>query len=301
MSTLKFLFGTGLAIVMQLALQAREWTDASGHYKFDAEFVARNENSVVLEKSDKSMVIIDIADLSKEDKQYLDKLEADGKDGEGKQKWTLANGKSVRASVVEYGSREVIVQRRRDRVHVNDRRLSNLPEFYQIVVPKIVSHFKKVEIDDETALLQWLRRNRGQHKFTVDGVLMELANGDLYPVPFFMFSEQDQKLLKPGWKAWSETKKDKQLQLDQSLQLQALAAKRERQRTEDIKMSRLNLQLQAYSAGLLWEVMMQPPNNFGMPFTVVVPGRNSSQAAAAAQAKHPSFKVGPIARVRPRF
>jgi hypothetical protein len=255
----------------------------------------------VLEKSDKSMVIVDIADLSKEDKKYLDKLEADGKDGNGKQKWTLSDGKTVRASVVEYGSREMIVQRRRDRVHVNDRRLSNLPEFYQIVVPKIVSHFKKVEFEDETALLQWLRRNRGQHKFTVDGVLLELPNGDLYAVPFFMFSEQDQKFLKPGWKAWSETKKDKQHQLDQSLQLQAMAAKRERQRAEDLKMSRLNLQLQAYRAGLLWEVMMHPPNNFGIPVTVVVPGRNSRQAAAAAQAKHPNFKVGAIARVRPGF
>ena len=43
---------------------AREWTDASGHYKFKGELVAGNETMVVLEKGNKDLVSIDIEQLS---------------------------------------------------------------------------------------------------------------------------------------------------------------------------------------------------------------------------------------------
>ena len=65
-------------------------------------------------------------------------------------------------------------------------------------------------------------------------------------------------------------------------------------------MSQLQLQMLAIDAGLvdLWRVALVPrPGARLMPTTVIVPARNSRDAAQAALAANPGYTVGPIARV----
>jgi hypothetical protein len=62
----------------------------------------------------------------------------------------------------------------------------------------------------------------------------------------------------------------------------------------------MNLNLQAIRAGLTsaWEVTLYPvPGNSSPPRWVVMPGRNSAQATAAALKNNPGFVVGPVRRV----
>jgi hypothetical protein len=145
---------------------------------------------------------------------------------------------------------------------------------------------------------------RGAAKsYTLDGVLLELPSGDLYGVPFFLFSPQDAATLEQGWEQWAAAEGDSERRHELSLQLQARAKLAQQQAATQFQMQKMSLELQAYDAGLfdLWEVLMLPPQGAGaLPTKVVVPARNSGQAAVEAQAKLPGYAVGGMARVNRR-
>ena len=288
---------------------ARTWTDASGHYQIQADMIARDEEHVVLQREDKSLVSVEISQLSKEDQEFLGTDNANSVEAS---EWTLVNGLQIKANVVEYGRREVTIKRYRSRIYVNDRTFDNLPEVYQRMVPKIVSFFENEELEDKSDLTRWVKKQKGVPRtFTCDGVLMELPNGDLYGVPIFFFAENDRKLLEPGLQKYIASLEATELEEESRqremtsyrLQLQAQAAQAQREKAELQQFARLQLQLQGYSGGLfdLWEVQLVPPNNYGYPVHVVVPGRDSRQAAQAANAKYPNYRVQSIAKVRRRY
>jgi len=289
--------------------EPREWTDASGHYTLSADLIARDANSVVLQKSDKSLVIVDISDLSDADKKYLESRETDKEtNNSAAQTFTLKNSMEVKGNVVEYGRRDVTVRRRRGKIYVNDRLFENLPDVYQRMVPQIVAHLEKKEIKDEKAFKNWVLRLKGQPKtFVCDGVMLELENGDVYGVPIFFFSDKDAAMLKPGldeWLAMHEAEKDEQkrakYQAEMSLRLQAQMLSNEREKAFDRKIARLQLQLQAFDSGLvdLWEVSMVPQRGArGYPVNVVVPARDSRQASALAQARYRNYRISAVVKV----
>jgi hypothetical protein len=193
----------------------------------------------------------------------------------------------------------------RGRIYVNDQQFENLTGVQQRVVPLIAAQFTGRDITDRTGLFDWLRRRRGEPEtFTYDGVQMEMENGDLHSVPFFLFSDEALKVLKPGWEEWASKHATFEQQQESELRLQTQAQGFQDNQAQTNQLLKMQLQMQAFQAGLfsLWEVMLYPgPNMTGWPLHVVVPGRNSSQAANEALAQNPGYTLGPIARVNRQF
>lgn len=296
------LFSCVAIAVAHAPASAREWADASGQFKLAAELVAATDSLVVLKREDGSLVAVPAEKLSKADREYLASKDAQDlarKSADKVQTWTLQNGTQLVGKVVDYGRKELTIQRRRGKIYVNDRVFDNLPALYQQLVPRIVGHFEKQPITDKAGFEQWVLQQRGQAKtFTCEGVLLELESGDEYGVPFFLFSEADLKILQPGWQEWLAQKDDAK-KADQQLLLQSQAQEYQQDRKRMEQIALMQLELQAFDAGLfsLWEVQLLPARG-GRPFIAVVPGRNSEDAARAALTRNPGYTVGGIARIR---
>ena len=196
-----------------LLADGRTWTDSTGNYHVEADLIGFNDATVVLKKENRQLVAVPIDKLSKEDQAYLESKEAveqARQSADAMQTWTMASGLKVVGRVVDYARRDVTIQRRYGKIYVNDRLFDNLPEVYQKMLPKIVSHFEKTQIDDKRAFDSWAAKLRGEPRtFTCEGVLLELENGDEYGVPFFFFSKDDLKVLQPGWQRWLAADKDR--------------------------------------------------------------------------------------------
>jgi len=293
-------------VCLPLAAQARQWTDPTGQYTLEAELVAFNDKLVVLQRADHELGAFRLDQLSEKDREFLKSQKA----GEltqasvgAMQTWKLRDGTKVVGRIVDYASREVTIQRRRGRIYVNDRLLDNLPEFYQQLVFQMVAHDKKLSQADRRSFEAWLVPLRGEpQKFAVDGVVLETQNGDEYSVPFFLLTDDDVKLLKPGWDDWlaHRKKSDFAAQSDHSFLLQSLAAAHAHDRQVQREIALTQLQLQAVQAGVttLWEVTLYPgAGQGGRPHWVVVPGRDSRQASNNALEQFPGSIVGPVRRV----
>jgi hypothetical protein len=283
----------------------RVWTDASGRYSIEAELVAFNDTTVVLQRADHQLGQVAIEQLSQADREYLKSKEAGDaakKISGAMQTWTLRNGQKVLGRVVGFARKQMTVQRRRGNIYVNDRLLDNLPQIYQAMVPKIVATNVKLVHDDRQALEDWLVTQKGlPQTFTVEGPLFELEGGDEYVVPFFFFSMGDQALLKPLWDQWvaANSKKQYDQASSQEFLVQSLTAARQR----DAQIQQQIAQMQINQAVLLgqtqlWEVTLYPGRGVaGSPQWVAMPGINSAQASASAIAKYPGYVAGPVRKV----
>jgi hypothetical protein len=283
----------------------RTWTDSTGNYTVEADLMAFNHASVVLKKKNRQLVAVHIEKLSKEDQAYLESKEAvdQAQQSTGAmQTWTLASGLKVIGRVVDYGTRNVTIQRRLGKLYVNDRAFDNLPEIYRKMVPKIVAYFENAKIDDKQSLDAWAAKLRGEPRtFTCEGVLLELENGDAYGVPFFFFSKDDQNILRPGWDRWLAAEKDREKREHESFLLQSQAQAYQKDQATNQQIALMQLQMQGYEAGLfdLWEVCLTPGRGVSSPpLCVVVPARDSRQAAAEAARLNPGFIPGAVAKVR---
>jgi hypothetical protein len=284
---------------------ARVWTDSTGKYSIEADLIAFNETTVVLQRTDRQLGYVPIDKLSQADRDYLKGKEASDavkKVAGAIQAWTLRTGEKVLGRVVGFARKQMTVQRRRGKIYVNDRLLENLPKIYQAMIPKIVAQNAKLVRDDQQALEDWLVTQKGlPQTFTVEGPLFELESGDEYVIPFFFFSMGDQSLLKPGWDQWvaAHSKQQYDQASTQEFLVQSLMVAR--QRDEQIQQQIAQVQLnQAIFAGAtsLWEVTLYPARGTaGAPQWVVMPGRNSGDATANAIAKHPGYVAGPVRKV----
>jgi hypothetical protein len=284
---------------------ARVWTDATGQYRIEADLIAFNDNTVVLQrKGDQELGAIPIDKLSEADREFLKSKEASdvvSKLSGGVQTWTLRDGLKINGRIVSYARKDLTLQLRRGKIYVNDRMFENLPEMYQLMLPKIVAQFEQINKPDKSGLEAWLVRQKGLPRtFTIDGVVMEFENGDEYVIPFFFFSNDELKILQPGWEKWLAAHQGKKYdeQENESFLLQsAAAARRENEQLRrQIALMQLNMQqletLQAVEAGLtsLWEVTLYPAGgNAGTPLWVVTPGRNSAEATAQALAQNAGY------------
>lgn len=291
---------------MTACAEARLWTDSTGRYTIDANLVAFNQVSVVLQRADHELVAVPIDKLSNQDREYLQSKDASQtarEFGESLQTWTLRDGAKIVGRVVDYAQGDMTIQRRRGRIYVNDRPLENLPELYQRLVPMIVAQFENLRRADRQSLETWLVRQRGQRRtFSLEGVVFESENGDEYTVPFFLFADDDRGLLKSDWDDWltAHRSDDYDALDDRAFRLTTLAAAHQRDQQVQREIALLQLQLQAVQAGLtsLWEVTLYPATGqSGPPLWVVVPGRDSRQATAAALQQNPGYAVGPVRRV----
>ncbi|WP_442483566.1 SHD1 domain-containing protein [Aeoliella sp. SH292] len=311
MNRLTTLFATLIVLTTLATASAadyRTWTDTSGKYTLKAALVAQNNSHVVLEReSDKGLGSIAIDQLSEADQKYLESQEATKAATTatgGMQKWSLKNGTEIVGKVVNYGRKQIVLRRSRGRIYVNDRVLTNLPGFYQNIIPLIVAHAGN-QVTDERTLVQWLSSRRGgPESFTVDGVVMELEDGDEYAIPFFLFSDKDLTILRPGWEQWLSAyeQKDAAAREQQELRLQTEAAYHQQQQdaAQQRRIAQLQLGFTAVAAGVtsVWEVTLIPePGNPGPPLWLSFFARDSRSAAMQAMAAHPGYSVGPIRRV----
>ncbi len=283
---------------------AREWKDATGRYSVDAELVAFSDQEVVLKRKDGRLVSLQKSVLSEDDRRFLEARDAEtaGRDTAGKPPtWTMKGGWRITGRPVGYGRKDVFVQRRRGKVYVNDRVLENLPEVYQRMLPRIVAHFEDLQLDDTEELVEWAVKQKGRpKKFTIDGVVLELENGDELAVPFIFFSEEDLEVLRPGWERWLASYDDvaRREREDFLLQAQARAYRQDQRIRQQI--AAMQLMLSAVDAGVtdLWEVYLQPKAGVAaIPQLVVVPARDSRQAILLALEKFPAYVAGPARKL----
>ncbi|MEX2187567.1 MAG: SHD1 domain-containing protein [Pirellulales bacterium] len=299
-----------LTVCVAPSLAAREWSDATGTYKVEGDLIGLDGTTIVIQTTDKKkqLVALRISQLSKTDQEYLKSAEAAAaarKAAAGEQTWTMKSGLKVNARAVDYGRRDVTIQRRRSKVYVNDRLFDNLSGVQQTIVLRIVSHFENTPIESRKEIEQWILKLKGAAKtYTCDGVMLELPSGDEYGVPFFLFSDDDLKVLEPGWKQWlaayEAREKTEQAQADQEreallLQKQAEAYQRDHETERQLKQVELDLLAAAAGVTSIWEVDLRPRGG-GYSRTVMVPGRDSDVATRAALDKFPNCTVIGIAR-----
>lgn len=287
-----------------VATQARQWTDGTGKYSIEAELLGFDDENVVLQRGDGELGMLKIRELSTADQAYVNSREAEEIQRRGiksRQVWTTPSGLELVGRVVDFAHGEITIQRRRGRMYVNDRAFVNLPAFYQGLLPQIVEHFDGIKIPDDRAMRSWLLSLRGHSRmFPLEGVILETENGDEYAIPFFVFSQKDQELLRAGWAEWLADQKDDERRRDDAFRLESLAAAHRKNQKIDRQIALMNLNLQAIQAGLTsgWEVTLYPiPGNPKPPRWVVMPGRNSAQATAAALQNNPGFVAGPVRRI----
>ncbi|QDT71822.1 SHD1 domain-containing protein [Lacipirellula limnantheis] len=291
------------------AVAARSWADKSGEYELEADLVAFDDETVILRRADKELAALAIAQLSDADREFLNSPEA--KDAKAKtfaapQEWTLRDGQKLTGEIVDFADRDLVIDRRRGRIFVNDRLMNNLPEFYRNLIPQIVAHEKRLPQTSGRALRRWLIDQGDQpHVFHVQGVVIEDDKGDEFAVPFFLFSEADLKLLQPGWDEWlaAHSKKNYEEEEDQGFLLRSLAAARQQDQELQREIALMQLTMQSIQAGVtsLWEVTLYPAaGQGGPPLWVVVTGRDSNQATIAAMEKNPGYVAGPVRRISRR-
>lgn len=289
--------------------QGRTWSDSSGTYTLEAELVLFNDQSVVLKRADHQLVVIPLADLSDADRDYLktqEALDLRKRAEERPATLKLKDGTEIAGRIVDFAQRDLTLRRWRGNFYANDRKLENLPAFYQQLLPHIVANFESLRTVDLSGLQDWMVRQRGRPRtFHLEGVLIEANDGDLYAVPFFLLPDSDRALWERYWQNYQATQKDDRTAETANLGflLESLAAARAEDALVDREIAELQLQMQAVEAGLtsLWEVTLYPgPTIRGWPQWVVVPGRNSRAATIAALEQNPGYVAGPVRRVTRR-
>jgi hypothetical protein len=288
---------------------AREWKDASGKYSVKGDLIAYNAEQAVIKKSNGNLIAANIADLSVADREYLKSKESEDMvraHANRLQTWTFRGGYKATGRLVDYIRRDVQLVRKRGRVYVNDRPLENLPDVYQVIVRRIVSHFENVPIENNRDVDKWLnQKEHNPRKYTCDGVILELENGDEVALPFFLFSETDLMLLEPGWERWLKAKEDEAAKARETFLLTAQARaydaqRQQAQQAQQIAYLQLGLLATAVGALELWEVALEPPPGaYATPLSVIVPGRDSEAATAAALQRYPGYIAGPVRRALP--
>ena len=191
-----------------------------------------NEKSVVLKRADHELVAIPLAELSDADREYLKSQAALDRQQQVDTllpTLKLTDGTEIAGRIVDFAERDVTLRRWRGNFYVNDRRLDTLPKFYQQLLPQVVAHFETLRTVDLSGLENWLVRQRGQpREFHLEGVLVEVENGDVHAVPFFLLPEEERRLWERYWKSWQATRQENRFESREDLAflLKSLAAAR---------------------------------------------------------------------------
>lgn len=292
----------GLCCVLGTA-QAREWSTPGGHYKVDAEAVAFNDKTVVLKKTTGQLVAVELSELCDADQEYMKTAEA--KDAYAKsvdqmQTWTAADGLKVRAKVLAYGRKDLVVNRQLGKVHINGQRFSKYDPLRQKLILRILSQLESQSFEDERSLETWAKTLGATSKtYPLEGVLMQLESGDEIGVPFFLLRKEEQQLLEPGWNMWLKDEENAESQKRESLMVQAQAMEYQRDRQQQQQIETVKLNLLATATGLIsiWEVIMEPnQGNYGRRTSVYVPASNSEIARQTAMQQYPGYRLVGIRR-----
>ena len=308
------LFLAALTLITSQSSEAREWTDLTGNIKINGTMIASDESEVVIKldkkHEDHELLAVPLEHLSQNDRDYLESQEAKEslREAGEKQVWEMNNGLKVYGKLVDFVVDDVVIQRRRGRIYVNDRVLENLPEVYQKMLPKLVAHFEKKPIETEAEFIKWVTAQKGNAvNYHVEAITLEFPNGDEYDIPLVFLNASTFRAIRPEYDQWSAAQKDsaerdeqyaeKKRQQDLYLQSRAVAMQ---QQNEMLKIARLQLVMNSVTAGAtnLWEVALYPRNGFNAyPIFVVVPARDSETASVIAMQRNPGLVAGPVRKV----
>ncbi len=169
-----------------------------------------------------------------------------------------------------------------------------------------MAHFETLPTVNRSGLETWITRQRGRTRTVrVEGVLIELENGDLVAAPFFLLPENERRLWQGYWNNWQAAQQEDSSgsREDLAFLLKSLGAARAEDALVQRQIAELQLKMQAVQTGLtsLWEVTLYPEWGFNRwPQWVVVSGRDSNQATINALNQNPGFVAGPVRRVSQR-
>jgi SLA1 homology domain 1, SHD1 len=279
---------------------AREWTDATGKVKQEGDLVDFDGHLAVLKKGDGHLVAIPVEKLSQADQEFLaSKLAKDEMKSQGSKDrtWTMTNGIKVSGRVLKYGRKELVLTRKESKLWALDKPWSDLNEWQKYVILQIASKGEKREFKTEKQLESLLVARKGEPLvYPVEGVMIELEDGELFAAPFFLFSEKDLAVLEPGWKAWVAAEKDEQRREEQSMMLRSVANEYQKNKEIEHKIQLLHAASDWFD---LWEVTLS--DSKGNMVRVVVPARDSRSAQMAALLQHPKGTIQQTRKVRKRF
>ena len=199
------------------------------------------------------------------------------------------------------------MQRRLGAVYIDGKKFAEIDPLHQKLLLKILSHLEKMTLENEKQLESWAKVLGAEPKsYSLEGVLMELENGDKIGVPFFLFSSQDLEVLQPGWELWQEKNASQQAQERESFLMRAAAVAYQRDRKQAQQQARqaqqielLKLDMLAAATGVvdIWEVGLTPAvGTYGRPMTVMVPAMNSGIASSLALQKYPGYTIFGVRR-----
>src|SRR3954466_1594071 len=104
-----------IVLLIPSVATARVWTDSTGKYSIEADLIAFNESTVILQRPDHQLGQVPIEKLSQADREYLKSKEASDaakKVTGAMQTWTLRTGEKVIGRVVGFAQKQMTVQRR---------------------------------------------------------------------------------------------------------------------------------------------------------------------------------------------
>ena len=284
--------------------QARQWSDATGRFKVEADLIAINDDVIVLKTADARLIAVEIAQLSKVDQEFLRSEEAGATKLDAKDRdhaWRLQGDLKVIGRIAGYFAQDMVVERRNSKLWVDGTQENEVPEMVLSMLPRIVEHYETAKIKDLPDLKEWLSKHgKVPHVYAIEGVRIALTSGQEIKVPIFMFESAERALLEPGLARWKALQKEKLEDVDRSryarreaLMLSSAARAYQQDQAFKNQAQLMQLELLAIDAGVtdLWEVLLLPNNPYAYPFTVVVPARDSATAQLAAARRYPGFTV----------
>jgi hypothetical protein len=282
------------------AINARDWSDSTGTYKFEGDLIAASEDTVVVRRKKGDLQAYQIEQLSEDDKAFVKSYLADSSgetDPKEMHTWTGREGFRFRGRVVGYGTRTIVVAHDRGTTTIDKKTMDKLDEIYQLMLPKVIAEYDDESVKTKEDMQKWGRRLRGKDKsFTLDGVRMELANGETIAVPLFLFSPDERKLLEQGWETWkSQETEDTAKRREEFLTVAAAAEYQRAMRAEQqaqTQIQLMQLELLKANSGLtqIWEVQMLPrPGVPARATSVVISAQNSLTARMIAEQQYPAF------------
>ena len=294
-----FIFVVSFLALATTPVLARQWTDSTGKYKQEAELVDVDEHLVILKKADGHLVAVPLDKLSEADREYVQSRagkEVIQSQAAKDRSWALIDNTKISGRVVEYGQRDVTLSRKNGQLYVNDRPYNKLPMLHQLAIPMLVSLYENRTFKDAKSIEDLIVQRRTPLKYTVDGVMLELEDGEHFPLPFVLFTEKDRNILKPGWEAWLAAEKDRQAREGESAKVRALANEYQKNRDVEHKLKMLRLASEWYD---VWEVMLMARN--GATASVVVFANDSLTAETIALRMNPGAQLIGTRLMRPRY
>ncbi|QDS92171.1 hypothetical protein FF011L_09080 [Roseimaritima multifibrata] len=297
------------------AEETRQWTDASGKFRVEAELLAADKNLVVLEKDDGDLIAVRRAQLSEPDRQYIQQSDAAAKASSAPRidsEWKLNDGEVVAGRLMGFGRQELSIKRELGDLWINDHRLEDLPTAYRKVLPNVVAAIDQKPIGSLEALEKHLAEHGGgPYKYTVSGVQLELKEWGVITIPLALLTEKEAEEVRPGFARWQAAQQEDVSEEDryETTSRERLALNsRDRQRRryqaagqqawQQRQMRMLELGLLAADAGVtdIWQVEVIPPNSYGYGRMVVVSAQNSSFARRKVAQQFPGWMIGAIAK-----